>query len=180
MIKIATTTESVIVRSPYNPDFVRDARPLGGKWDASGKVWVFPIGRESYVRDLCQRVYGTDGTARTVTLRVTIEKGYYINEHRGAIYLAGRQIARAFGRDSGAKAGDGVVFVSGCPDSGGSMKNWTTIIDGPAIFDVLDVPEPAARKEIAEWKSFQGKVFSIVGEEASSAHGDNVVALKAI
>lgn len=176
-IEITTADGRTVVRSPYNPNFVRDARPLGGVWNDLCNEWLFPADREKYIRELCKRVYRTDGTDPYVTMRITIAKEGGWSVRCGAIYVVGRQIARAWGRDSGARAGAGVIFVSGRPTSGGSQKNWYTEIDGPAVIDVLDMPEPAAREAIAKETSDTIQI-SILGEEES--HADNVIPLKAV
>jgi hypothetical protein len=60
----------------------------------------------------------------------------------GAVELFGRTIAKARGRDSGAKLGDGIILLNGSVDSGGSVKNWTTDVD-EAAFIIKDFPQPA-------------------------------------
>lgn len=56
------------------------------------------------------------------------------------IYLAGRVIAGARGRDSGVTIGNGVVLVSGEIKSGGSVKNWLTVVKSESVFRILDLP----------------------------------------
>ena len=53
-------------------------------------------------------------------------------------------MARAYGRDSGAKIGEGVVFLEGGASSGGSVKNWYTTIKKGSVFEVRDVPRAKA------------------------------------
>lgn len=58
--------------------------------------------------------------------------------------LGGRTIARAYGRDTGAKAGDGVIVDAGKIDSAGSAKNWKTVAREGTVIRVLDVPRATA------------------------------------
>jgi len=144
----------LVVTSPYHPQFPSGARRLGGRWDAATRTWRFDPRDEHRVRDLCSRIYGTDGSpaaAELVTLRVRLDRGSVLRAACGSIFLAGRCVARAYGRDSGARLGPGVVVIDGSsPRSGGSMKNWVTIWAGPATFEVRDVPRQIAETCVAE------------------------------
>ena len=147
LISITRSGSDISVASPFHPAFVSRAKELGGKWDAAAKVWTFDSRDEGDVRALCRAVYGTDGSPDTklVDLRITFKSGARAGQR--AVYVCGREIARAWGRDSGAKLGDGVKLVQGRITSGGSMKNWATVVDAGSIFIVRDVPEAKARAE---------------------------------
>lgn len=127
-MKIETTETQVIVTSDYNAEFVSRARNLSGKW--SSPSWIFDIRNEAAVRAACLECYGTDGMVTdTVDVRVTLHATNYSDHHSArtsGITVFGRTVARAFGRDSGATLGDGVVVESGKFSSGGSAKNWET------------------------------------------------------
>jgi hypothetical protein len=140
----AEKTPKLQVLTPYHPDFPAGARNLGGTWHASSKSWLFDPRDDERVRDLCKKIYGTDGTAATgdlVTLKITATE--YQEEFGGGIFLAGRCLATAFGRDSGAKLGEGIVLLAGKATSGGSVKNWKTLINAGTILEVKDVPRAA-------------------------------------
>ena len=70
---------------------------------------------------------------------------------RDAIRIAGREVARATSRDSGAKLGEGVVLLSGGFASAGSVKNWGTESksDGATVL-IRDMPIVAAQRIIEE------------------------------
>ena len=147
LISITRTGSTISVASPFHPAFVRRAKELGGKWDAAAKVWTFDARDEDDVRALCRQVYGTDGSdgAKMVDLRIQFKDGARAGQR--AVYVCGREIARAWGRDSGAKLGEGVKLVGGKITSGGSMKHWVTIVEPGSIFVLRDVPEEKARAE---------------------------------
>lgn len=147
-MKISITENRVKVVAPYHPDFPRPAKQLGGKWDSDSKTWLFDPRDESRVRDLCRKVYGTDGAEATgdlVTLKITAK--YNIGASKQGIYLAGRCLASATGRDSGARLGSGVVVLFAPSDfsitSSGSVKNWSTLICEGTILEIRDVPRLA-------------------------------------
>lgn len=140
MVSIAVTGTKVEVKTPYHPDFPREAKLLGGKWNNA--AWLFDSRDEDRVRELCRKIYGTDGTAADlVSVRLTA-KTEIAALHSG-IFAAGRCVARATGRDSGAKLGDGVILLSGRVTSGGSMKNWRTYVIEGSVVEVRDVPRAA-------------------------------------
>jgi hypothetical protein len=144
-ICISTSADGrIAVQSPYHPEFPAAARNLGGKWDARSKTWCFDARDESRVRELCCSIFGTDGRADTklVTLRVTVSAPWFT--YTGSLFLAGRQIARAIGRDSGARLGEGVVILSGKGAGSGGSRNRTTIMRAETIFELRDVPHAAA------------------------------------
>jgi hypothetical protein len=140
-ISISRTPTMISVRSPYNSRFVSLAKDLGGKF--SSGLWSFDIRDEGRVLDLCRDVYGDDGTiADTCTIRVNL--GRYAKT-QGPIEVRGYPVARAFGRDSGAKLADGVVLLSGDFGSGGSVKNWHTASYSATVL-IRDFPRHAAEE----------------------------------
>lgn len=148
-VEIQKVGDRVKTFTPYHPEFPGQAKKLGGRWDPGDKAWVFDGRDEDRVKELCREVYGTDGTAQEqVTLRVEFLETH--EEPRGAIFLAGRQLARATGRDSGAKLGDGVVVLEGGFTSGGSVKNWETVARQGTVVELRDVPMVAAEKAQAD------------------------------
>ncbi len=160
-IRIETSGSSIHVQAPYNSDFVARAKKLGGKWEKPN--WVFDARDEERVRELCRELYGSDGlTTDLCTLR--IEWRTDASASASAIEVSGRTIARAFGRDSGAKAGDGIVILSGGFGSGGSVKNWTTRVQAGTIVLVRDFPRAEAERHIAEQKADDNRVYSIEPE----------------
>lgn len=142
-VKMTDGSEKLKLSSPYHPDLPARAKALGGKFSGEKKAWYFDVRDEARVRQLAVEIYGTDGeTSETVTLRVTFPQGW--REAKDAVFVAGRCLARAYGRDSGAKLGAGVVLLKGDIDSGGSMRNWVTHIDPGSVFEIRDVPRQAA------------------------------------
>jgi hypothetical protein len=141
-----------VVDAPYDPGFVSKAKLLGGKWDAGAKVWSFDARDESNVRDLLREVYGSDGAPLLADdlCRIRVTLGQQIIAARDAFRVGGRTVALAYGRDSGAKVGEGVVFLSKRPQSGGSAKNWCTHIPAGAVFEVRDFPRGAVDRALSD------------------------------
>jgi hypothetical protein len=158
---ITTTNTQISVASDYNAGFVSAAKDLGGKWRAP--CWVFDIRDEDRVRALCVKYYGTDGrVADLVTLKIEWKKDSSAQQE--AIAVNGRTIARAYGRDSGAKMGDGIVLLVGGFGSGGSVKNWTTRVRGGTVVLVRDFPKSAA--ELLVKTESETRIYSIEAEAA--------------
>lgn len=105
----------------YNEWLVNACRKLGGKWDSDALTWVFSPLVEQEVDEL-DRLYNEN------MVIVDIEAVTGISVSSSPVTFMGYTIARAFGRDSGAKLGDQVMMISGSISSGGSVKNWTTSI----------------------------------------------------
>jgi hypothetical protein len=154
IIRIKRTDTTITIASPYNADLPKRARALSGRWDAIAKFWSFPRAAEPQVKDLYLDIYGEwdDQTTDYVILRCTAKAAA---ETCSSLSLGGRVIARAFGRDSGARIADGVILVEGRFDSGGSVKNWRTCVEEGTVFRVLNVPRKKAEELIQypEWCS---------------------------
>lgn len=149
-VEVVKTEKQITVQSEYHPDLPKAARNLGGDW--KGGAWVFDIRDAARVADLYRDIYGMwpeDGEPELCDVRLTATEEIY--EGKGAIFFAGRPIARATGRDSGARLGHGVVLLSGRADSGGSMKNWATVIDEGSVLEVRDVPLLKVDQDDPDW-----------------------------
>jgi hypothetical protein len=140
MINAQKNDNTLLIKSPYNSDFVDGARDLGGEWNPDCESWSFPIWREEAVSLLCARVYGvaiSEMDAAPVNVRITARSD--IKCEKGPVMFAGRVLVKAFGRDSGAFMGDGCALISGEKASGGSVKNWCTIIREGAVLEMMNV-----------------------------------------
>lgn len=147
-IKIEHQNDAIIVEAPYHPDFPAAARKLGGCWNKP--VWTFDVRDEDRVRELCMEIYGDDGRPQElVNLRVNID-GIVSYESQTSLYIAGREIVRIYGRDSGARLGKGVVVLKGSFSSGGSRKNPDVEHDPGTIVEIRDVPRTAAEAAARE------------------------------
>lgn len=142
-IKLEIVDDKIKVTTPYNKDFVEKARNFRGKWHK--EAWWFDDSILEYVRDAMMEVYGTTGEQPVEYCSLLI-KDYSDEAQRGPVELFGRVIARAFGRDSGAKLGEDIVFISGDYRSGGSVKNWYTELRD-ATFEIQNFPLPRTEKE---------------------------------
>lgn len=147
MIRIDHSDTTICVTSPYLLAFVERARALGGRWDAARRAWAFDEAGEDAVRHALTECYGTDGDGDTVALYL-----YYVEDdsvRRKPVSLGALTIARAFGRDSGARLGDGVAHLAGPkPISAGSVKNWGTRIPAGCLLVVYGVPRAVAERAI--------------------------------
>lgn len=158
-ITITATGNMVAVNAPYNSEFISAAKRLGGRWNAP--EWVFDARDEARVRALLIECYGTDGeVADLVTIRIEWTENE--SAKRASIEANGRTIARADGRDSGARLGDGVVLLDGEFGSGGSRANWTTTARAGTVVLVRDFPRAAAEALVAA--PGRGRQYSIEPE----------------
>jgi len=152
MITINRTPTQIAIASPYSPDLPARARQLSGRWDRDAGRWIFPAAAEPQVADLYRDVYGEwDTPTETVSLRCECGDGAEVTCE--SLCLGGRVIARAVGRDSGARTAAGVIVIAGGFRSGGSVKNWETVCRSGTIFRLIDVPVAKAAALVAapEW-----------------------------
>ena len=128
----------LVVSTPYNSEFVNRAKNLGGRWDAKNSTWVFDESVEDYVKQTLLDIFGVTGEASYETCSLIV-RNFTKNAKKSGVELFSRTIAIAFGRDTGAKLGDGIVWIDGKKVSDGSYKNWNTYIEN-ATFEIQDFP----------------------------------------
>lgn len=149
-ITIDAEAGKAYVYTPYNAEFVGKIRNVGGaKWDSDKRAWTVPAETVQEVRQIMRAVYGEDDLpsgGKSVSVRLTFERGY--STLCRPVTLMGKTVAVAYGRDTGAKVGTDVVFLEGEPDSGGSAKNWRTVIPAGAVVVLKNVPESKAKEEM--------------------------------
>ena len=162
-MQITTSSSNVRVIAPYNPGFIAAAKRIGGKWQAP--AWSFDIRDEDRVRALCMEHYGEDGRTPVETRTVRVQ---FVGARRAdcdAVRFCGREIGRARGRDSGATLGDGIVVLEGEVASGGSVKNWATVVRAGAVVLIRDVPTPLVEKMRAEADGSNGEIIVSIEDE---------------
>ena len=141
-IKVIVKDGRASVFTPFNRDFVAAIRNVGGrKWDADDKCWTVPAETLPQVRQIMMDVYGeTDlpDAGGSVTVKVLFKEEY--SERRDDVIIFKKVIASARGRDSGARPGDDVTFLEGEPTSGGSMKNWESVVPAGCVVLLRHVP----------------------------------------
>lgn len=131
-IQLKVKDGKVYTTSYYNSDFVGKARGLQGKWD-SGQ-WVFPEAILEHVKNAMLDCYGVTGENPYPVCVLEI-KNFSKDGHQSGVELFGRPVAKASGRDSGAKLQDHIIKISGRVNSGGSVKNWRTVVEN-ANFEI--------------------------------------------
>jgi hypothetical protein len=142
---------AILCRTPYHPAFVEQARRLGGRWSPASRAWIFDCRDRDRVEALCREVYGTAGEDDCDLVSVRIRARTDLYGAQEAVYFAGRVVAQARGRDSGARLGQGVVQIAGDqPRSGGSARYWHTIVFAGSEFELRDLPRPAVERAIAQ------------------------------
>jgi hypothetical protein len=94
-------------------------KKLGGKWDAQAKAWIFSTIVEKEVEDL-------DFIWSSEKRFYEIEFPDGFQSYQDTITVYGYVLAKATGRDSGARVENGFATIAGGFSSGGSFKNWYT------------------------------------------------------
>lgn len=140
-IEIKHNNEKIEIYTPFSRKFVNQikAKIGGAKWD--GYCWVANEDQLEAVRSIIKDSFGVDDTEEDyVDVIVTIDECGLIEE-RGSVNLFSKEIARAYGRDSGAKINKDITFLKGSAESGGSWNYWHTKVEEKSIIKIKDVPE---------------------------------------
>jgi len=134
------------ISAPYHVGFIKRIKAAGGTWDKNDKTWVVSESNLEVARRAMRAEYGRDDLPCD-TCRVELIANGNIHVTGGPVYLLGRWVAEATGRDSGAKINPDVA-VEGKVRSGGSVKNWATIIEAGARISMDDVPVKAVEARL--------------------------------
>ena len=140
--------KKILVHCPYNTKFILGAKKLAGKWLPDEKAWSFSTQHEDLVRALCHKWFGTDGTVPPDLVDVQIAYREARSEEEGPVTIFGRVVARARGRDTTARLGEGVVFVEGKTFSRGDHKGWRTIVGEGSVVRMTGVPRALAASQV--------------------------------
>jgi len=139
----------VSLRADYNSQLVKECRKLGGSWDKEQNAWIFP----GFVSDQVEELDEIYNSALNTVEITAIEE---IREYGKGIEFLGRPLCRAFSRDSGARIDSEVALISGCATSGGSQKNWATILNEDSV---LRLQVPSTILEIHQDDRFDVKII---------------------
>lgn len=145
IIKVENGNASLF--TPYNPDFVSKIKRIGGaKWDGAKKCWTVSEAAIDSVRTIMTDVYGHDDQAvdETVSVRIKILEDIFACQ--SVVSFCGKVLSKAYGRDTGAKAGDDVFYIAGSPKSGGSMKNWCSVVAEGSEINVVNISKKIYEK----------------------------------
>lgn len=145
MMQIKVENGMAKVFTPYNAEFVKKIKNIGGrKWNAADKCWMIPESEIETARQYMMDVYGeTDLPDEDGRVTIKVKFNEMAFEYTSPITIFGKEIARAWGRDSGAKVGEDVTLLSGSIGSGGSAKNWRTTIHEGSVFKIRNVAKKA-------------------------------------
>lgn len=148
-MKINVKDGKADVYTPYNAEFVRRIKQIGGaKWNGARKCWTVPDDTVDVVRGVMVDVYGeTDIPSGEKKLRLKITVLRDLDELRAPVSYFGKNIASAKGRDSGAIVGDGVPLIRGEIDSTGSARWWYSTVRKGVEIILSDVPEALYKRD---------------------------------
>lgn len=139
-MKIETDGDMIDVYSPYNPDFVKKIKGIGGaKWEPSKKCWIVPEDAVDVVRGFMVDVYGYSDIKENETISLKITVNNEIACMCEDVMLFGKIVSHATGRDSGAKMGNDVSYISGAATSGGSEKHWKSVVEAGSVVMLSNV-----------------------------------------
>ena len=139
-IKVTIKDGKVELYTPYNADFVKAIKALGGaRWNGSKRCWTISEDMLPQARQIMMDVYGytDEEQGETITVKVTFTKDVY--EECDSVVILGKTVARAYGRDTGAKPGEDVLLQEGTLASGGSRANWRSIVRAGAVVTLYNV-----------------------------------------
>lgn len=138
MCKINLNVEDkgiISVESPFNRNFISEAKKLGARWNASNKTWDFPSDLEMEIKSLLMNIYGYGEE----TVDVVININSVIDDQ--ILSIKGRDIVTRRQRDWDVTLNKGVSILEGeFSDSGGSRAN-PRICDFEGKLLVRDVPK---------------------------------------
>lgn len=148
-MRIIVKNGEAYIYTPFHSEFVAKIKRVGSaRWDPVCGAWVVNAKYISAVRKIMCDVYGESdipAEGKRFDVKLTFSKQYHCE--RDGVFFFGKCLAYARGRDGGAKGGEGVCYLDGSCSSGGSARNWQSIIEEGSVVMVYDVPEVLVQKE---------------------------------
>ena len=150
-MKIEIVDNKAYLTPPYNPDFVRAIKSIGGaRWVGARKAGRIPAEAVDEAREIMRDIYGEDdfgGEKVTARLSVTTD---ITSDYRKPIVVFGRSVISAISRDGGCIIGDGVSIVCDGeqPSSGGSAKNYYAQVPEGAKITLYNIPKSAINDDL--------------------------------
>lgn len=140
-IEIDSNMNLAHIYAPYHNEFRKQISYINGaQWDSTLKCWIVPAGAIMGIREIMRNIFGYDDITEAidvVDLRLTANRT--IRHSHDDINFCGKCLCHATSRNSGGSCGADVVYIQGFPSSGGSMKNWESVIPAGAVILVNNV-----------------------------------------
>lgn len=177
-MNIEIIDNSAYVRAPYHPQFYAKIKRCGSaKWDSEKLAWRVNAEQVPVVRKLMTDVFGeSDIPAEGKRYDVQLKFHESVEALREGVYIFGKCLARARGRDSGAQPGSDVCYIEGGCTSGGSVKNWYSRVKEGSVVMLYDVPETLAQKEEREAGVEYKLIERIVNKDELEAEKNRLLA----
>jgi hypothetical protein len=172
-VNVRENGDYIYVSCPINENFRVNIKNIGGRWDPVKKEWYVRREFREELRGLLISCYGEDGYGQSsdyVDVKITFPEMYVAGE---TLLFGGRVIARAFGRDSGARVGDGCAILAGGLSSGGSRKNFGVVVKAGTVLKVVKFPETLVKDAIEEFCNRYGRNITFEVEENALHGSDN-------
>lgn len=161
-VQIKEEGDLIKIYFPYHEDAKLKIKRLGAKWD--GDCWTISRKLRKEVSETLIRYFGTDGASNLKTVDVELKAKIVIYGCCEPVSVLSKIVSRATGRDSGAYAGHDVALLSGTIKSGGSAKNWKTIVKEGTVFKLINVN----KKEITDLDTEKWELISVTDDDESN------------
>lgn len=143
----------------FNCWSTNSCKDLGGRWDHEEKSWIFSSLVSDKVDDLEDLYNGN-----FINVEISLKGDHPKTCCGDSVDFIGYPISIASSRDSGARLGHGVYLLSGKIDSGGSMKNWCSVVYENSVFR-LSVSEKLFHENYNSEKScWDAKILNEEGQ----------------
>jgi hypothetical protein len=159
MMEIKVENGKANVYTPYNTDFVKRVKGIGGaKWNDTEKCWTIPETAVEVAREIINDVYGYSDVNENETVTLKLAFNERVSSKRSDVVLFGKILAHAYSRDSGARVGDDVAYISGGATSGGSRNNWESVVKDGSVVILSNVNKSVYEKTEIEYDIIVGVI----------------------
>lgn len=128
-IEVKIRDDKAMLYTPYNPEFVKRIKKFSdARWNSGEKCWTIDESNLDAARVIMKEIYGyaDNEINEKVTLKIHVKES--VSKKHGDVILFGKILSHATGRDSGARSGSDVAYINGSAYSGGSAKNWESVV----------------------------------------------------
>ncbi|GAO00402.1 hypothetical protein Gxy13693_046_028 [Komagataeibacter xylinus NBRC 13693] len=151
MAVITASEGRITLKADFHPELAIQARRYRGRFLGKEIGWSFLPEHAPAIRQLCQTLYGVDGTPSAwndcCTVQVEVDeqdvRAPLWRQFNADIYLGGRHVVGVFGPRQAVRTGRGIKFLRGQPHCATRIGAYHMEVPTGSVLEIRKYPRAA-------------------------------------
>ena len=151
MAVITASEGRITLKADFHPELAIQARRYRGRFLGKEIGWSFLPEHEPAIRQLCQTLYGVNGTPDAwhdcCTVQVEVDeqdvRAPLWRQFNADIYLGGRHVVGVFGPRQAVRTGRGIKFLRGQPHCATRIGAYHMEVPTGSVLEIRKYPRAA-------------------------------------